>query len=73
MIGPCLRRDLRHIVSQKDKQATLGTGMFERERHQGFSEPVQKDLAGNGLRSLDYGADVKLLKGGSDCGRRCPR
>ncbi len=59
--GLCL--DMRRIALHENEQAALGAGMFEGDRHQGFDEPVEKDLAGYGLGGFDHRPDIQLLQG----------
>ena len=52
---------MRRTAAHENEQATLGAGVFERDRHQGFDQPVEKDLAGYGLRGLDHRPSVQLI------------
>ena len=54
------------VAVEKNEQAPLGAGMFERDRHQGFNEPIEHDLAGNGLRRLHHRAQLQLLDGSAN-------
>src|SRR5271154_3568322 len=71
LVGCRLRLDMRRIALHEDEQAALGAGMFERDRHQGFDQPVEKDLAGYSLRGLDDRLSVQLFGRRADrgCGR----
>ena len=63
LVGSGLGLDPRRVALQENEQAPLRAGMFERDRHQDFDEPVENDLAGYGLRGLDHRLNVQLLDG----------
>src|SRR5579863_10406849 len=63
---------MRRVASHEDEQAALRAGVFERDRHQDFDEPVEKDLAGYGLRGFGHRPDVQLLEGRVDRAGRGP-
>jgi hypothetical protein len=54
--GRCL--DIRRIALHENEQAALGAGMFERDRHHGFDQPLENNLCGNSLRGFHHRPDV---------------
>jgi hypothetical protein len=63
---------MRRIALHENEHAALGAGVFERDRHQGFDQPVENNLRGNSLRGFDHRPDVQLLGRCADRGSgRC--